>query len=243
MRTRIAILLANNDESVFSLQFPNDGEKVARHLADVRPQWVSQVWSVKDGEFPRCTDADAFVITGSPASVHDPLPWISRLVALVREIHREALPLIGLCFGHQVVAAALDGKVESNPSGWRFGAVETQFQGQHPWMRPEKNILRLFTSHSEQVTRLPAGAELLGSNSYCPNAAFAIGQHVLTTQYHPEFTADFMKALAREYEGEVPVAILQAGRPELDLPNDGRVFFQWMARFIESATMQGKSAA
>ena len=124
---RIGILLTNNGRVGLLVPFPNDGEKVASQLALVRPSWMSRVWSVKDGQLPDVNDAEAFIITGSPASVHDPFPWIEPLSRLIKTIHRHQRPLIGLCFGHQLIATALGGKVGRSPTGWRFGSVDTLF--------------------------------------------------------------------------------------------------------------------
>lgn len=228
----IAVLLANNDTSGFSTRFPNDGKKVVAAIAHVRPAWESRVWSVKDEDLPSLEDADAFVITGSPASVHDPLVWIRRLSELVRELHHHSIPLVGLCFGHQLIATALGGEVSRSASGWRLGAVETHFLPLS-WMRPALGTLRLFAAHGEQVTRLPAEATLIGSAPECPHAAYTVGKHIVTTQYHPEFSQEFMDALVHEYEGELADEVITQARHDLLRDTQGSVFFEWAAHFIE----------
>jgi GMP synthase-like glutamine amidotransferase len=237
---RIAILLANNDDSPFSLRFPNDGDKVAGFLLGLRPEWQCRIWAVRDNQFPTLTDADAFIITGSPASVHDPLPWITRLSGLITHIVAANKPLVGLCFGHQLIAQALGGAVERSASGWRFGVATTHILTSPAWMSPAQCRLRLFASHSEQVTRLPRGAIHLGAGANCPYASYAIGTGVVTTQYHPEFRSEFMKALALEYQGELPEDVLTQGTAELDLATDGALFFVWIARFLESAALMSR---
>ena len=230
---RIAVLLANNDQSDFSARFPSDAEKVCALLRAQRPDWAYEIYSVKDEVFPSACDADGYVITGSPASVHDSLPWISQLEKLIQELDRRRIPLVGLCFGHQLIAKALGGRVSNNPGGWRFGVARTTMTKFAPWMRPEKPCLELHACHAEQVTQPPRDAVILGGDAFCPVGAFAIGQHIFTTEYHPEFATDFMQALALEYRGEVSDVVLDAGVKQLQGHVDSAVFAKWMIGFFE----------
>lgn len=230
---RIAVLLTNNDESEFSNKFPNDGAKVCSLLKRHRPTWRYEIYSVKDDVFPEAGSADGYIITGSPASVHDSLPWISKLEILIRTLNDQQIPLIGLCFGHQVIATALGGRVARNPGGWRFGIADSHYENLEPWMNPLTHHMRLHACHSEQVTHLPPGARRLGGDAFCPIASFGCGGHIFTIQYHPEFTHNFMIALADAYRGEVPDRVLDAGRRELDGPVHSEVFAQWAARFLD----------
>jgi GMP synthase-like glutamine amidotransferase len=234
MTRRIAILLTSNDESAFSRRFPNDGEKVRTLLGALRPSWTFDVWAVKDGEFPPdAAAADGWIVTGSPASVHDPLDWIGRLLDFIRELDARQAPLIGLCFGHQAVALALGGDVERSARGWRLGIATTRFSAVHAWMHPPQTALDLYASHCEQVTRLPPGAVLLGGDEFCPNAAFTVGRHILTTEYHPEFSAEFMQGIVDALEGSIPADVIERARQELRRPAHGGTFAQWMVRFLE----------
>jgi GMP synthase-like glutamine amidotransferase len=231
------VLLANNDSSEFSARFPSDAEKVCALLQAQRPDWTYEAYSVKDEVFPSPEAADGFVITGSPASVHEPLNWIARLAEFIRVLHDRQVPLVGLCFGHQLIAKALGGEVARNAGGWKFGIAETIFDDLRPWMRPEVRRLRLHACHSEQVTRLPQGADRLGGDSGCPIGSFAVGQHIFTTEYHPEFTSSFMCALADAYKGEVPEAVLKAGRKQLEGEVQSDIFAQWMVQFFSYAVL------
>ena len=198
----IAILMANTDESDFAQQHPKDGEKFTNLLAPLRPDWRFTTVSVKDGEFPaNLADYDGFIITGSPASVHDPDPWVDRLMQLIRNIHSSGQPMFGACFGHQAIAKALGGQVERNPGGWVFGLAETQMEGAP---------IRLYAAHVEQVTKLPEGAEALGGNADCPVGGYRLGDRVLTTQYHPEITPEFAAALVDEYYTKLPRDVADA---------------------------------
>lgn len=114
----IAILMANTDESEFAQRHPKDGKKFARLIGPLRPDWRFTTIAVKDGEFPAdLSGYDGFIITGSPASVHDEEPWVHRLMQVIRDIRAADLPLFGACFGHQAIAKALGGRVGKNPGG------------------------------------------------------------------------------------------------------------------------------
>lgn len=221
----IALLMANTDESEFAQTRPKDGAKWARLLAEVRPDWRLSVFAVKDGVFPDTLQGvDGWIISGSPASVNDPDPWVDGLMGLIRDIAGQGVPLFGACFGHQAIARALGGTVGRNPGPFVLGLVETQYADQ---------TLALYAAHGEQVTRLPEGARVLAGNAGCPVGAFAMGDHILTTQYHPEITPDFMADLLDEVTGKLPDTVVDAARASLVRAPDRAVLADQIARFLE----------
>ena len=224
---RIAILMANTDESDFAQRWPKDGEKFANLLAPLRPDWQFTTLSVKDGVFPaNIAEYDGYIITGSPASVHDPDPWVDRLMDLIRQIIAARRPLFGACFGHQAVAKAQGGTVTRNPGGLVFGLAETTLEGAP---------IRLYAAHVEQVTALPPGAEPLGGNADCPVGAFRIGPAVLTTQYHPEITPEFAAALVEEYADKLPPPVTAQARASLAVRADRDRMARRIVEFFERA--------
>ncbi len=223
----IAVLVANTDESAFAQAHPKDGAKFASLLHGLRPDWRISAFSVKDGEFPPDDlPIDGWIITGSPASVHDSEAWVTRLFGLIRAIVARGEPLFGACFGHQAIATALGGTVAANPGGWVFGVAETVMEG---------NKMRLYAAHREQVVRLPEGADLLGGNDDCPVGSFAIGRGVLTTQYHPEMTHGFMTALVGEYADKLPIDVAARARQSLAHRADRSQIAARMVRFFEQS--------
>lgn len=214
----LAILMANTDDSDFAHAHPGDGEKWRRLIARVRPDWQLTTVPVKDGVFPDDPSAfDGFIVTGSPASVNDPDPWVGRLLALIRDLAAARRPVYGACFGHQAIALALGGRVGDNPDGWVFGRVDST--AALPWQDTPR-ALSLYAAHREQVTALPPGARPLGKAEGCPVAGFAIGRHVLTTQYHPEMTPDFIAALVDHLDGTLPPEVIARARASLTAPAD-----------------------
>lgn len=222
----ISLLMANTDESEFARARPRDGEKWAQLLAEVRPGWRLSVHAVKDGEFPDGIEGvDGWIISGSPASVNDPDPWVAQLGGLIRQIVAAGQPLFGACFGHQAIAVALGGQVGRNPGPFVLGPVTTQ---DHTAARG----LTLFAAHGEQVLRLPDGARVLASNDACPVGAFAVGDRVLTTQYHPEITPEFMSDLIDELQGKLPQDVLDRARAAMGVSIDRAVMAERIAAFM-----------
>ena len=241
---KIAILLTDVDDSAFTHSFPNDGEKFANLLRPLRPNWSYTVYPVKDGIFPAdISRYDAIIITGSPASVHDDRPWIPRLFDLIRTAHARKMPLIGACFGHQAIATALGGRVARNPGGWGLGVTTTTFERHLDWMNEKHQQLRLYCAHNEQVVELPEGAIVLGNDPLAPVSAFAIGNHILATQHHPEMTPDYVDGLLDYVADDMNEQVLEKARLSVRDGADGVKFAGWMVDFIEAAAIGRKKPA
>lgn len=234
---RIAVLLTNDDTSAFAAHFPNDGQKVVQLLQPLRPDWSYEVVAVKDGVLPASALAfDGYAITGSPASVNDDsLSWVAQLLGFIREVHAARQPLLGLCFGHQAVARALGGQVARNAAGWGLGTAATHWAQPRAWMHPPVATTTLMAAHNEQVTRMPEGAECLGGSDFCPIGSMQIGQHIWTTQYHPEMPLVFMQALLGHLADKLDADTIARAHASLVNAADVPLFGQWMVQFLEHA--------
>lgn len=231
----IAVLATNTDDSDFAARHPRDVEKFRVLMQGVRPGWTVTAFDLPKGEFPDSVqEFDGFLIGGSPSSVHDEDAWIERLMAVIRAAFAAGKPLAGACFGHQAIAKALGGTVGPNEGGFVLGTAETEVVAPAPWMEPVA-AFRLAAAHGEQVTVLPAGAEVVGRTSGCPAAAYRIGDRVFATQYHPEMTPEFLAALVEEFAPHFPAEVGQAARESLALETEGPRFAEWVARFFERA--------
>lgn len=234
---QLATLVTNTDESDFAHRNPRDDAKFAELVHRARPDWRVEGYWVKDGVFPDDIGRfDGLMITGSPASVNDGEDWMLRLEELIREAVARRIPLFAACFGHQAVARALGGRVGKNPGGWVFGLTEAQIRQTAPWMDGQGGAIRLYASHSEQVLEPPEGITVLTGRPDCPVSGFAIGDHVFTTQYHPEMSHDFMSGLVEELADELPAEVIAQARDSLKRGEaETDRFAGWVARFFEGA--------
>ncbi|MBQ0805822.1 MAG: type 1 glutamine amidotransferase [Sulfitobacter sp.] len=185
-----------------------------------------QIWSVVDGEFPdSAVDADGWLITGSKFGAYEDHDWIPPLEQLILAIRDTGRPLVGICFGHQIIAQALGGKVEKFAGGWSVGRTEYTVNGQP---------MALNAWHQDQVTVLPQGAQVVGSSEFCANAALLYDDQIWTIQPHPEFNADFIDGLIRTRgKGVVPDAQLSAAATRLDAPTNNADIAKHIAEFFK----------
>lgn len=230
---RIAVLMTNTDETDFAQKHPKDGEKFTSLIKTVRPDWDLDIYSTKDDIFPEdITMFDGVLITGSPASVHEDLAWVARLLKQIRVAYDANVPMFGACFGHQAIALALGGAVTRNPNGWAFGLLEMQVTKRAPWYDGPTTLLQ-YGAHVEQVTQLPDGAEAIFSTEGCPVAGFVLADRVYTTQNHPEMTPEFIAALVEEYADKLDADVAERAQHSLGRIADRDAFARSIVRFFE----------
>lgn len=194
-------------------------------------------FDVPGGELPDHPDAnDGYLITGSPAGVYDPLPWIAPLLDFIR--NAEQSKMIGVCFGHQAMAQALGGEVEKSDKGWGVGLHRYAIPDPAPWMDGGGGEIAVPASHQDQVVVQPPGTNVIASSDFTPFAALAwSGRPAMSVQFHPEFEPDYAKALIERRRDSLPDPA--AAIASLDAPNDTGRVAAWIRRFLESETAGG----
>ena len=189
---------------------PRTGEYPAMFERLLAPHGFDfQTWAVVDGDFPEGPEAaDGWLITGSKHGAYEDHPWIPPLEQLIRDITTSGKPLIGVCFGHQIIAQALGGRVEKYGGGWSVGPQVYDFAG---------TPTRLQAWHQDQVTELPEGAEVTGQSDFCRYAALHYpGKATYTVQAHPEFDDAITQGLITyRGKGVVPDDLLAGAQAEL----------------------------
>lgn len=184
-----------------------------------------RTWNVVDDAFPASVgDAEGWLLTGSRHGAYDDLPFIPRLEVFIRDAYAAGVPLVGVCFGHQIIAQALGGRVEKFPGGWAVGRHEYAFGGEP---------VALNAWHQDQVTEAPAEAARVASSPFCANAALVYGDRAFTVQAHPEFTPEVIRALIETRgRGTVPDPLLDAASEALEEPVGSPVLAAKIGRFF-----------
>ncbi len=177
-----------------------------------------QSYNILKHDFPKSiNESDGWLITGSRHGVYEDLDWIAPLEEFVREIYTTKIPLVGVCFGHQVIAQALGGKVEKYTDGWSVGHAEYE-------MEDCEDPVLLNAWHQDQVVELPDGARVIGSSDFCKYAMLAYGDKVLTVQPHPEFSDHFIEGLIKyRAVGVVPNDLLQVATSRMGAPKQAEM--------------------
>jgi len=185
-----------------------------------------RTWAVVDGAFPDSVhDAEGWLITGSRHGAYEDHAWIPPLETFIRAAYAAGVPLVGICFGHQIIAQAMGGRVEKFRGGWAVGPTAYEFDGE---------TLTLNAWHQDQVVEKPAQAAVVASNAFCENAALLYGDRAFTVQAHPEFRSDFVDGLIRTRgRGRVPDPLLDDAVGRLDTPLQDRAIAGRIADFFK----------
>lgn len=161
-------------------------------------------YRIFDGVLPDdVSDSDGWLITGSKFGVYEDHDWIPPFEEFLRRTYAASVPIVGVCFGHQILAQALGGKVEKFSGGWSVGAVDYEVG-----TSAEKATVMAW--HQDQITRLPEGATVIGQSDFCKYAMLAYGDRGLSIQPHPEFTTEFMKDLIDSKREILPPEIAES---------------------------------
>jgi GMP synthase-like glutamine amidotransferase len=196
-------------------------------------------FDVEAGQFPERPEAfAAYVVTGSSAGVYDPLPWIDPLKDFLRSAKGRAA-LVGVCFGHQIMAEAFGGKVIQSPKGWGVGLHHYDVRDQEGWMDAAPRI-GVPASHQDQVVELPPGARVIAANAFTPLGMLAYDdQPAISIQLHPEFEPAYAKALIENRRGtRYTDAQADAAIASFQASDDRARVGGWIQRFLAEATVR-----
>lgn len=191
---------------------------------------IARSYDVQAGELPARPDAHrAYLITGSPAGVYDPLPWIEPLKLFLRSAKGQA-KLVGICFGHQVMAEAFGGRVEKSERGWGIGLQTYEVLERAPWM-DEADRITVPVSHQDQIVVQPPATDILAASAFTPFGMLSWrDQPAISMQFHPEFERDYAEALIESRRERLPDP--DAAIASLAGPDDRARVGAWVLRFL-----------
>jgi len=192
-------------------------------------------YHVERMEFPQDVhEAQGWLLTGSRHGAYEDHPFIPPLEEFIRAAYAAQVPLVGICFGHQIIAQALGGKVIKHPGGWAVGAQDYDFGGER---------MTLNAWHQDQVVQRPPGAEVLAGNAFCENAALVYDRRAFTVQAHPEFDDDFIEGLIRHRaEGRVPAGLVERARARMGTPRQSAGIADRIEAFFKAPRVFGAQA-
>ena len=223
----------------------------------VRPEWVGEygeypdmfkrllneaqdglrfsVWDAEAGVLPNANEIDSvcgFIITGSKSSVYDDKQWIRDLEVLICDLHTRRKKMVGICFGHQLIARALGGLLAKSDKGWGVGIhcydIDALAFDEQP-----SDSLKLVVSHQDQVLTLPPGAQTVVRNDHCEHGGFLMGDHVLTLQGHPEFIDAYSEEIMAFRYDMIGAKCVAKGRESLiEHDHEGDRVARWMLNFL-----------
>ena len=199
-------------------------------LGETAFEWAH--FNVQAGELPATPSAcDGYLITGSSAGVYEPLPWIGQTERFLQAAKGRAA-LVGVCFGHQLMAQAFGGKVIKSPKGWGVGLHRYEVIHRRPWMDAATSFAAA-ASHQDQVVEAPPATTVLAGSDFTPFGMLAWDdQPAISIQLHPEFEPAYAQALIEARRGRYGEARADAAVASLEGPDDRARLGRWIGGFL-----------
>ncbi|MDR1887752.1 MAG: hypothetical protein LBQ70_07560 [Prevotellaceae bacterium] len=192
-----------------------------------------EIFDVRHDIYPDSLNRDElYLITGSRAEAYGDSPWIKSLIEFIRKMYAEGMKIAGVCFGHQIIAQTLGGKVERAKQGWGTGVRTADITDPKALTFFPAKRISLFCNHHDQVTELPPRAVCFAKSDFCPVEGFYIDNQVLTFQGHPEHTAEYVRYLLLNHSDGEREDVKTAALASLTGKVDSSAAAQWIKSLV-----------
>lgn len=235
---KIGILAAGITPDNLQAEYPSYAQMFADQIGHIDPELEFEIFDVRLNEFPVNSQVcDAWLITGSKADAYADEEWILNLCDFIRDIDQQGQVLVGICFGHQVIARALGGKVEKFSGGWGVGVHHYQLAEQFaiPQLQNAQDIA-ICAFHQDQVIEKPSKMETFLSSEFCQHAGLIYQDRILTFQAHPEFSKAYETELVKLYDGVTltPDVVAKAHQSIAEDKIQNQPLMQWITDFLKA---------
>lgn len=231
---KIAILQCDDVLEKFQPQFGHYHDMIRRLFTQTSQTFEFAVFDCQQQQYPQDIDHfDFYITTGSRVSAYDDQPWIQSLIEFVRQLDARQKPLIGICFGHQIIALAMKQRVEKSAKGWGIGVAQNRVIHHPSWMSQQADTLNIIVSHQDQVLSLTEQAIVIAESDFCPYFVVQWNDHLLSIQGHPEFSHDYSATLINARRHIIPAERIDSGLLSLRLPTDKQLFTRWILDFVD----------
>ncbi|MDO4165191.1 MAG: hypothetical protein Q4D56_12530 [Bacteroides sp.] len=234
---KVNILLCDTFPGLLPVYIPSYVSMFTRMFDALSDDMEYQVYRAMDGELPDelAKGDEMYLITGCNLSAYDDIDWIKQLLAWVVKANEAQVKLVGICFGHQLIAQALGGRVERATQGWGTGIRELSVVDDEARIYFPEGKMRLLYNHHDQVVALPKDAELVATSDFCPVESFRIGRHILTFQGHPEYIPQYAVHLLENFADDEPLQVRQAALDSIrSMKHQGLQVAQWILEWVNA---------
>ncbi len=231
---KVAILQCDNVLEKFQHRFGNYPKMVERMFSEIDIPLSFDNYDCQQGKLPTNIDEyDFFITTGSKASVYDDLEWVQQLVSFIQLLDKHQKKLIGICFGHQLIAMARNQTVEKSIKGWGIGIAANRISSHPAWMHDKATGINILVSHQDQISELPDDALVVAESDFCPFFIVQWGEHFLSIQGHPEWSTEYSRTLINDRKHLIEADTIEAGLNSLTITPDNAKFVRWIISFVQ----------